>query len=75
MRGRIATRSSRLNLQFFQETWAELKKVVWPSRKQATNLTLIVIAVSAAVGLLLGAIDFAFYLVFQQLILQAGGGS
>ena len=66
------TKTPRLNVKFFHETWAELKKVVWPSRKQATNLTMIVIAVSAAVGLLLGGIDFAFYLLFQQLILQAG---
>jgi preprotein translocase subunit SecE len=65
----MPAKGKRIGLQFFQETWAELKKVVWPSRKQATNLTLIVIAVSAAVGLLLGTMDFAFYLLFQQFLL------
>ena len=68
----MPARGPGLNVQFFQDTWSELKKVVWPSRKQATNLTLIVIAVSAAVGLLLGGIDFIFYVVFQQVVLQAG---
>ncbi len=63
-----------MNVQFFQDTVSELKKVVWPTRKQATNLTMIVIAVSAAVGLILGGIDFGFYLIFQQLLLRAGGG-
>lgn len=66
----MAIRGRSLNLQFFRDTWSELKKVVWPSRKQATNLTIIVIAISAAVGLLLGAIDLGFYMVFQQLIMQ-----
>lgn len=66
----MAIRGRSLNLQFFRDTWSELKKVVWPSRKQATNLTIIVIGVSAAVGLLLGAIDLGFYMVFQQLIMQ-----
>lgn len=64
----MPARRLALSLQFFRDTRSELKKVVWPSRKQATNLTLIVIAVSAAVGLILGAIDFGFYVVFQQLI-------
>jgi len=66
--------SPRLNVKFFQDTWSELKKVVWPTRKQATNLTMVVIAVSAAVGLVLGAIDYTFYFIFQQLVLQAGRG-
>jgi len=68
-------KAPRLNVQFFHETWSELKKVVWPTRKQATNLTMIVIAVSAAMGLLLGGLDFGFYLLFQQLVLQAGRGA
>lgn len=74
LRRRMAVRGPRINVRFFQDTWSELKKVVWPSRKQATNLTMIVIAVSAAVGVILGAIDYVFYLVFQQLVLQAGRG-
>lgn len=71
---KTAARAPRVNVQFFQDTVSELKKVVWPTRKQATNLTGMVIAVSAAVGIILGGIDFAFYLLFQQLILQGGRG-
>ena len=37
--------------------------MTWPTRKQATNLTLIVLAVTVAMALFLGAFD----LVFAQL--------
>ncbi|MDP2935138.1 MAG: preprotein translocase subunit SecE [Dehalococcoidia bacterium] len=70
----MPAKGPRLNVQFSRDTWSELKKVVWPSRKQARNLTVMVIAVSAAIGVILGAIDYIFYLVFQQLVLQAGRG-
>ena len=46
--------------QFIQDTYNELKKVVWPSRQVTTNLTIVVIVVSIAVGILLGALDWAF---------------
>jgi len=45
---------------FLREVHDELKRVTWPSKKEAINLTLTVIAVSVAVGLFIGAIDFIF---------------
>ena len=42
------------------DTISELKKVVWPTRDEAVNLTTIVIIVSVAVGLMLGIVDFSF---------------
>lgn len=50
--------------------WAELQKVTWPTRRQVINLTGIVIAVSIVIGVLLGAIDYAFYYLIQQVILK-----
>jgi preprotein translocase subunit SecE len=47
-------------LKFFGETASELRKVVWPSRRDAINLTIIVIIISVAVGLTLGLIDLGF---------------
>ena len=35
----------------FQEAWSELKKVTWPTREQTRNLTVLVFAVSLAVGM------------------------
>ncbi|MEW6034073.1 MAG: preprotein translocase subunit SecE [Chloroflexota bacterium] len=47
-------------LVFFGETWSEFKKVVWPSRREALRLTTIVIALTVALGLILGGIDYGF---------------
>ena len=39
---------------------SELRKVVWPTRQEALRLTVMVLIVCIAVGLLLGAIDYGF---------------
>jgi preprotein translocase subunit SecE len=46
--------------RYFRETRAELRKVSWPSREEAWNLTLIVLAATAAMAIILGAADFLF---------------
>ncbi len=52
----------------FRETVAELRRVGWPSREQATRLTLLVIVISVSVGIILGVIDMAFGQLFRALI-------
>ena len=53
-------------VRFFKEVKSEMKKVVWPSRKQVTNNTLIVLAVVVLVGIIIWALDLAFqYGLFQ----------
>jgi preprotein translocase SecE subunit len=37
-----------------------LKKVRWPTRQEAQNLTLIVLAVTVAMAIILGLMDFFF---------------
>jgi preprotein translocase subunit SecE len=51
--------------KFYVETRSELRKVVWPTQKEWTNLTILVIAVSILVGAALGLVDW----VFEKLIL------
>lgn len=55
-------------LSYFKESRDELKKVVWPSRTQTTNDTLLVIAISLLVAAFLGAIDFALNYGLQKLL-------
>jgi preprotein translocase subunit SecE len=57
---------------FFRDIIDELKKVTWPSRKDTIRLTLMVIAICAVVGLVLGAIDFGFSELITKVFL---GGS
>jgi preprotein translocase subunit SecE len=51
-------------VRYLRETWSELKKVSWPNRKEALNLTLIVIAVTSFLSLVLSLMDYAFSTVF-----------
>lgn len=53
---------------FFQESVQELKRVDWPTRQETTRLTIIVIIISLAVAIFLGALDFAFTRLLQLFI-------
>ena len=49
-------------IQFFKESYAELAKVVWPSREDVVSSTKVVIFSTVAVALVLGLIDFLLVL-------------
>ena len=46
--------------RFIDESWSELKKVTWPTRQQALNLTFLVFLVSFVVGVFISVVDFVF---------------
>jgi preprotein translocase subunit SecE len=54
--------------QYLTEAWSELKKVVWPTRQTVVNLTLIVLAVSIAVGIYIAILDSALHALLQQVL-------
>ena len=45
-------------IQFFKDSYAELKKVVWPSRDEVTSSTKIVLVSVALFAIALGVVDF-----------------
>lgn len=45
---------------FINEVRTELTKVTWPSRNDVIKLTLIVLLVSAVLGLYVGGLDYGF---------------
>ena len=53
---------------FFWQTIGELRRVVWPTREQATRLSILVMVVSAVVGVILGALDIGFGQLFRLLV-------
>jgi len=55
-------------LGFVNESIAELKKVVWPTRQKIVKLTLVVLGVSIATGLLIGSIDYLFTNLFGLIL-------
>jgi preprotein translocase subunit SecE len=55
-------------VRYLKETRAELRKVSWPSREEALNLTAIVMAVTTAMAVFLGLVDFIFSKLFGLII-------
>ncbi len=64
---KVGTEDNRI-VRYFRETRSEVRKVIWPTREEATNLTMIVLAVMVAMSALLGAIDLFFARLFSLLI-------
>ncbi len=54
--------------RYLRETWAELKKVRWPTRQEAQNLTLVVLAVTIGMAAILGLLDAFYTWLFKGLI-------
>lgn len=52
-------------IQFIKEARAEMTKVVWPSRKETIRITIAVIALSLAVAIFLGLVDFGLTKLFE----------
>ena len=63
------TKRSGSRFRFISEIIAELRKVVWLTRREATYLTALVLIVAIAVGLILGAIDFGFTNLVDKLFI------
>jgi preprotein translocase subunit SecE len=53
---------------YLTEAAVELRKVAWPTRQTVVNLTLIVIAVSIAVGAYIALLDVGFTAVLDQVL-------
>lgn len=51
------------------EVVTELKKVVWLSRREVMYLTALVLVVSVSAGIVLGAIDYGFTGLVEQVFL------
>ena len=55
-------------VRFFKEVKSEMKKVVWPTRKQVVKSTLVVIASVVIIGIVIWALDYVFGLGLSTLI-------
>ena len=61
--------SGRQLIAFGRDAWREVKKVVWPTRKEATQVTLYVFAFVVVMALFLWLTDKTLEWVFYDLIL------
>ena len=66
--GNIFTRAGQRISKWFREMRSELKKVVWPSRKQVIQNSLIVLLCVLVVGVFIWIFDAVANLLVQWLI-------
>jgi preprotein translocase subunit SecE len=64
---REAPKENRL-VQYIRETRAELRKVVWPTREEAINLTAIVVGTIVVMSAFFGVVDYILTQLFRLLI-------
>ena len=55
---------------FIKEARVELKKVNWPTREQTVKYTGIVIGLSLAVAISLGALDYLFEYIIRIFVIR-----
>jgi len=57
---KATTKRSGPRFKLISETIAELKKVVWLTRREVAYLTVLVLIIAIAAGIFLGIIDYGF---------------
>ncbi|TAK89677.1 preprotein translocase subunit SecE [Patescibacteria group bacterium] len=55
---------------YVQQSWTELRKVVWPSRPSAVRLTIIVVVFALTLAVFIGVVDYIFGQILKQIILK-----
>ncbi len=55
-------------LTYLKNVRAEMAHVVWPDRKQAGLHTLLIILISAALGIFIALLDYGFTTLISRLI-------
>lgn len=53
---------------FFEESKVEIKKVVWPTRKETITTCVAVLVVSLVIALYLGVVDLAFSKIVEAIL-------
>lgn len=56
----VSAKPKRARFSFIGETVAELRKVVWLTRREAIYLTFIVLIVAITSAIILGSVDLGF---------------
>ena len=59
--------------KYLKEVRAEIRKVTWPSRKEVTRLSTIVVIVMVVMSAFMAIVDFAFSRLMQAIISLGAG--
>ncbi len=61
---KITRKQDNAIVRYYRETVGELRKVSWPTRKEATNLTSITLVVIVVMSAFFGSLDYIFNQIF-----------
>lgn len=64
----LSKREPNAIVRYFRETGAELRRVNWPTRREAANMTVIVLISVGVTSALLGLLDYLFSRFFALII-------
>ena len=67
-----STQSDNRFLAYFQEVRNEMRKVVWPTREEAINLTIVVLFITLLMTFILSGMDYVFGQILGFIIDAAG---
>ena len=68
--GEALTKKRRIPLvRYFSESWTELRKVTWPSRRESIKLTLAVIIFTTVFTIFMSIADFGIGQVVERILL------
>ncbi len=57
-------------VSFFKEVRLETKKVNWPTRKETIKYTVATLAITIAIAIFLGGLDFIFTFALNKIIMK-----
>lgn len=55
-------------INFFKDAIQELKKITWPTKKETTNYTILVLAMTTGLALFLGGLDWLFNSIVMRIV-------
>jgi preprotein translocase subunit SecE len=65
----VSAKPKRSRFRFVGETIAELRKVVWLTRREAIYLTFLVLVIAISASIVLGGIDLGFTRLIDNIFL------
>lgn len=68
--GRFLNKRRSLIPKYFRESWAEVKQVTWPNRKESLKLTSAVIIFTVVFGLLITITDYGLDKLFRKVLID-----
>lgn len=68
--GSFLNKRRRLMPKYFRDSWAEIKLVTWPGRKETWRLTLAVFIFAIIFSTLVGILDKGLDILFKDIILE-----